>query len=63
MKRCQNIVLLVLIALAGNAFAQKTDWEKDCLVGKVKTYDMYAYEFEISDSINHEDFMKHFWIG
>lgn len=56
------ILSLFLVALAGNTFAQKTDWEKDCLVGKVKTYDMYAYEFEISDSINHEDFMKHFYL-
>lgn len=61
MKRFQNIVLLVLIALAGNAFAQKTDWEKECLVGKVKTYEMYAYKFDISDSINHDDFMKRFY--
>ena len=56
------ILSLFLVALAGNAFAQKTDWEKDCLVGKVKTYDMYAYDFDISDSINHEDFMKHFYL-
>ena len=56
------ILSLFLVALAGNAFAQKTDWEKDCLVGKVKTYDMYAYEFDISDSINHEDFMKRFYL-
>lgn len=55
------ILSLFLVALAGNAFAQKTDWEKDCLVGKVKTYDMYAYDFDISDSINHDVFMKRFY--
>lgn len=56
------ILLSVLFYGAMDAFSQKTDWEKDCLVGKVKTYDMYAYDFDISDSINHEDFMKHFYL-
>ena len=27
----------------------------------MKTYEMYAYKFDISDSINHEDFMKRFY--
>lgn len=55
------ILSLFLVALVGNAFAQKTGWEKECLVGKVKTYEMYAYKFDISDSINHDDFMKRFY--
>jgi len=61
MKRFQNILLIVLIALAGNAFAQKKDWEKDGLQGKVKKYELFSYDFDISDSINHEDFMKRFY--
>lgn len=61
MKRCQNIVLLVLISLSLNAFAQKTDWEEDGLQGKVKKYELFSYDFDISDSINHEDFMKRFY--
>lgn len=62
MKRFQNIVLLVLIALVGNAFGQKTDWEKEDLQGKVKKYEKYTYEFDISDSIDHEDFIKRFYL-
>ena len=61
MKRFQYIVLFVLIALAGNAFAQKTDWEKEDLQGKVKKYELFSYEFDISDSINHDEFMKRFY--
>ena len=61
MKRFQNIVLLVLIALVGNAFAQKTDWEEDGLQGKVKKYELFSYGFDISDSINHDVFMKRFY--
>ena len=61
MKRCQNIVLLVLISLSLNAFAQKTDWEENGLQGKVKKYELFSYDFDISDSINHEDFMKRFY--
>lgn len=62
MKRCQNIVLLVLIALSLNAFAQKTDWEENGLQGKVKKYELFSYDFDISDSINHENFMKRFYL-
>ena len=61
MKQIQDILLIVLIALAGNAFAQKKDWEKDGLQGKVKKYELFSYDFDISDSINHEDFMKRFY--
>ena len=56
-----TVLSLVLFSLAWNAFGQETSWEKEYLVGKVKTYEMYAYEFDISDSINHEDFMKRFY--
>lgn len=62
MKRCQNIVLLVLISLSLNAFTQITDWEEDGLQGKVKKYELFSYDFDISDSINHEDFMKRFYL-
>ncbi len=61
MKRFQNIVLLVLIALSVNVFAQKTDWEENGLQGKVKKYELFSYDFDISDSINHEVFMKRFY--
>lgn len=56
------ILLSVLFFGAVDAFAQITSWEKNGLQGKVKTYEMYAYEFDISDSINHEDFMKRFYL-
>ncbi|MBR3426533.1 MAG: hypothetical protein IKG95_01190 [Bacteroidales bacterium] len=62
MKRFQNIVLLVLIALAGNAFGQETGWEFHHLQGKVKTFAEYDYEFDISDSINHDEFMRRFYL-
>ena len=55
------ILSLFLVALAGNAFAQKTDWEEDGLQGRVKKYELFSYDFDISDSINHEDFMKRFY--
>ncbi len=61
MKRFQNIVLLVLIALAGNAFGQESGWELDYLQGKVKIRTEYHYEFDISDSINHDEFMRRFY--
>ncbi len=62
MKRFHNIVLLVLIALAGNAFGQETNgWEFDYLHGKVKTYTEFHYTFDISDSINHDEFMMRFY--
>ena len=62
MKRFQNILLIVLIALAGNAFGQETGWEFDHLQGKVKTFAEYDYEFDISDSINHDEFMRRFYL-
>ncbi len=55
------ILSLFLVALVGNAFAQKTDWEEDGLQGRVKKYELFSYDFDISDSINHEDFMKRFY--
>ena len=62
MKRIQNILLLVLLALNGYSFGQeKTGWENDFLVGKVKTYELFSYDFDISDSINHNDFMNRFY--
>ncbi|MBR5378460.1 MAG: hypothetical protein IK135_05020 [Bacteroidales bacterium] len=60
MKRFQNIVLLVLIALVGNAFAQKTDWEEDGLQGRVKKYELYIYRFN-SDSVGYDVFMSGFY--
>ena len=47
MKQIQNILLIVLIVLAGNAFGQETGWEFDHLQGKVKTFAEYDYEFDI----------------
>lgn len=61
MKRIQNILLLALLAIIGNAFGQERDLEKDLLVGKVKTYELFSYDFDISDSINHDDFMNRFY--
>lgn len=61
MKRIQNILLLALLAIIGNAFGQERDLEKDLLVGKVKTYELFSYDFDISDSINHDDFMSRFY--
>ena len=62
MKRIQNIVLLLLIALVGNVLGQETTgWEFDHLQGKVKTYTEFHYSFDISDSINHDDFMMRFY--
>ena len=62
MKQIQNILLIVLIVLAGNAFGQETGWEFDHLQGKVKTFAEYDYEFDISDSINHDEFMRRFYL-
>lgn len=62
MKRFQNIVLFALIILAGNALGQETGWEFDHLQGKVKTFAEYDYEFDISDSINHDEFMRRFYL-
>ena len=56
------ILFSVLIALAGNAFGQETGWEFDHLQGKVKTFAEYDYEFDISDSINHDEFMRRFYL-
>ena len=62
MKQIQNILLIVLIVLAGNAFGQETNgWEFDYLHGKVKTYTEFHYTFDISDSINHDEFMMRFY--
>ena len=61
MKRIQNILLLVLLAFVENIFGQETDLEHDLLVGKVKTYELFSYDFDISDSINHDDFMSRFY--
>ena len=61
MKGIQNILLLALLAIIGNAFGQERDLEKDLLVGKVKTYELFSYEFDVSDSINHDDFMNRFY--
>ncbi len=61
MKLIQNILCLVIIALASNAIGQKTDWEIDYLQGKVKKYELFSYDFDISDSINHEEFMNRFY--
>ncbi|MBQ1759476.1 MAG: hypothetical protein IIZ94_07325 [Prevotella sp.] len=56
------ILFSVLIALAGNAFGQETNgWEFDYLHGKVKTYTEFHYTFDISDSINHDEFMMRFY--
>ena len=55
------ILFSVLIALAGNAFGQETGWEFDHLQGKVKTYTEFHYTFDISDSINHDEFMMRFY--
>ena len=62
MKQIQNILLIVLIVFAGNAFGQETGWEFDHLQGKVKTFAEYDYEFDISDSINHDEFMRRFYL-
>lgn len=56
------ILLSVLFFEAGKAFAQKTDWEEDGLQGKVKKYELFSYNFDITDSINHEVFMKRFYL-
>ena len=62
MKQIQKILLIVLIVLAGNAFGQETNgWEFDYLHGKVKTYTEFHYTFDISDSINHDEFMMRFY--
>ena len=55
------ILSLFLVALAGNAFAQKTDWEEDGLQGKVKKYELYTYRF-ISDSVSFDAFMRAFYL-
>lgn len=55
------ILSLFLVALAGYAFGQETGWEFDHLQGKVKTFAEYNYEFDISDSINHDEFMMRFY--
>ena len=61
MKRIRNILLIVLIALVGNIFAQKTDREEDMLVGIVKSLVECHYRFTTNDSINHDDFMWRFY--
>ena len=56
------ILSFVLFSLAVTAFGQETGWEFDHLQGKVKTFAEYDYEFDISDSINHDEFMRQFYI-
>lgn len=60
MKKIQNILLLVLFALTLNVQGQKTDLEDDLMVGKVKTCEIFEYQFDIADSISHEEFMCRF---
>ncbi len=59
-----NSIILsnIIFALAGNAFGQENGWEFDHLQGKVKTFAEYNYEFDISDSINHDEFMRRFYL-
>lgn len=57
-----TILSIIIFALAGNAFGQETGWEFDHLQGKVKTFAEYDYEFDISDSINHDEFMRRFYL-
>ena len=61
MKRIKDILLIALLAIVWSAYGQKTDLENDLLVGKVKNYECFYYEFDISDSINHDDFMNRFY--
>lgn len=62
MKKIQNILLLLLFTLNGYSFGQgKTGWEMEYLVGKVKTWEIIDYEFDVTDSINHDDFMNRFY--
>ena len=61
MKRIQNILLIVLIALSVTAFGQETDREEDMLVGNVKSLVECHYRFTTNDSINHDDFMRRFY--
>lgn len=56
-----TILSFVLFSLAVTAFGQETDWEKEDLQGKVKRYELFSYEFDISDSINHNEFMRKFY--
>ncbi len=55
------ILSLFIVALAGNAFAQKIDWEEDGLQGKVKKYEWFSYDFDVCDSVNHDVFMNCFY--
>ena len=57
-----SIILSIVFALAGNAFGQETGWEFHHLQGRVKTFAEYDYEFDISDSINHDEFMRRFYL-
>lgn len=57
-----TILSIIIFAMAGNAFGQETGWEFDHLQGKVKTFAEYDYEFDISDSINHDEFMRRFYL-
>lgn len=53
---------IMLFVMIGNALGQKTTgWEFDCLQGNVKTYTEYNFEFDVSDSINHDEFMTRFY--
>ncbi len=56
-----TILSLFLVAFVGETLGQKTDWEEENLQGKVKKYELFSYEFNISDSINHDEFMDKFY--
>ena len=61
MRKIKDILLVALLIMTWNAFGQKTDLEEDLLVGKVKTDEQFCYEFNITDSINHDEFMNRFY--
>ena len=53
---------IMLFVMVGNALGQETTGrEFDHLQGKVKTFTEFGYEFDISDSINHEEYMMQFY--
>lgn len=55
------ILSLFLVAFVGETLGQKTDWEKDGLQGKVKRYELFSYDFDVCDSVNHDVFMNRFY--
>lgn len=57
-----TVLSLVLFSLAWTAFGQETTgWEFDHLQGKVKSYTEYSYDFDVSDNIDHDKFMRRFY--